>query len=178
MTAAGYDLRELRPTDAAGLVDAYDENHAHLAPWEPVRADTFFTIAGQQEAIESRLAANAAGGGASWVVTRGGRIVGRVDLSNVARGPFQSCSLGYWIGAEHTGRGLATMAVEAACGHARSWRLHRVEAATIESNTPSQAVLARCGFTLVGTAADYLFIAGRWQDHRIYQRLLHDGPPS
>jgi ribosomal-protein-alanine N-acetyltransferase len=178
MSVADYSLRELRPTDAAGFVDAYAENEKHLAPWEPIRADSFFTEAGQEDTIRSRLADNAAGRGASWVVTLGERIVGRVDLSNVARGPFQSCSIGYWIGREHTGRGLATMAVNAACDHARSCGLHRVEGATIESNTPSQRVLARCGFTLVGTAPGYLFIAGRWQDHRIYQRLLHDHPPS
>lgn len=178
MTSDEYGLRELRPTDAAAFVDAYTENREHLAPWEPVRQDAFFTIAGQEAAIEQRLADNAAGRGASWVVTHREQIVGRVDLSNVVRGPFQSCSLGYWIGARHTRRGLATMAVTHACDHALSWGLHRVEAATMLANSPSQTVLGKCGFTPVGTATEYLFIAGRWQDHRIYQRILHGEPPG
>lgn len=178
MTSDDYCCRELRAADAASLVDAYLRNREHLAPWEPVRQDAFFTVAGQEGAIQQRLADNATGRGASWVMTSGESIVGRVDLSNVVRGPFQSCSLGYWIGAEHTRRGLATMAVNYACDHARGWGLHRVEGATVLANTPSQAVLAKCGFTLVGTAAAYLFIAGRWQDHRIYQRILHSESPG
>ena len=52
------------------------------------------------------------------------------------------------------------------------------EPKSLRTMTPSQAVLAKCGFTPIGTASDYLFIAGRWQDHRLYQRLLHDGPPG
>jgi ribosomal-protein-alanine N-acetyltransferase len=43
-------------------------------------------------------------------------------------------------------------------------------------NTGSQAVLLRCGFEHFGTARNYLFIAGAWQDHHLYQRILHDNP--
>mgnify|MGYP006198905717 CR=1 FL=1 len=40
------------------------------------------------------------------------------------------CNLGYWVDQAHTGRGLATAAVTAACDAARAWGLHRVEAGT------------------------------------------------
>ncbi len=42
--------------------------------------------------------------------------------------------------------------------------LHRVQAATLLRNEASQAVLRKCGFTEFGVAADYLHIAGSWQD--------------
>jgi [ribosomal protein S5]-alanine N-acetyltransferase len=29
---------------------------------------------------------------------------------------------------------------------------------------------------LFGIAPRYLFIGGCWQDHRLYQRILHDNP--
>jgi ribosomal-protein-alanine N-acetyltransferase len=51
-----------------------------------------------------------------------------------------------------------------------------VEAGTLLHNTGSQRVLERSGFELYGTAPRYLFIAGAWQDHRLYQRILHDKP--
>jgi ribosomal-protein-alanine N-acetyltransferase len=35
-------------------------------------------------------------------------------------------------------------------------------------------VLRRCGFTEYGRAPQYLFIAGAWQDHVMFQRILHD----
>ena len=43
-------------------------------------------------------------------------------------------------------------------------------------NTASQRVLERTGFAYYGTAERFLFIDGRWQDHRLYQRILHDDP--
>ena len=54
--------------------------------------------------------------------------------------------------------------------------LHRVEAGTLVDNAASQVVLRRCGFEPYGTAAQYLFIAGAWQDHLLFQRVLHDHP--
>jgi ribosomal-protein-alanine N-acetyltransferase len=56
--------------------------------------------------------------------------------------------------------------------------LHRVEAGTLVHNTRSQAVLRRTGFTEYGVAERMLFIAGEWQDHTLFQRLLHDDPPG
>jgi ribosomal-protein-alanine N-acetyltransferase len=35
-------------------------------------------------------------------------------------------------------------------------------------------VLARVGFERIGFAPGYLKIAGQWQDHVLFQRLLHD----
>jgi ribosomal-protein-alanine N-acetyltransferase len=39
-------------------------------------------------------------------------------------------------------------------------------------NAASQQVLRRDGFEEFGLARDYLRIAGRWQDHRLFQRIL------
>jgi ribosomal-protein-alanine N-acetyltransferase len=99
-----------------------------------------------------------------------------MNLNNVVRGVLQSASLGYWVDARHQGRGLATGAVEQACTEAHRLGLHRVEAGTLLHNRASQRVLERCGFEIYGTSASYLFIAGAWQDHRLYQRILHDRP--
>ena len=49
--------------------------------------------------------------------------------------------------------------------------LHRVQAETLVHNTRSQQVLHRVGFTRYGLAPQYLKIAGRWQDHVMYQLL-------
>lgn len=173
-----YQVRELIASDAVALQDAYARNKQHLAPWEPIRPDSFYTLEGQAADIAHRLEEQDGGRGATWVIERGSEIVGRVALSNVARGVFQSCSIGYWVDGAHTGRGLATRAVNAACGAARLMGLHRVEAATILDNGPSQGVLERCGFHLIGVAPAYLFIAGSWRDHRLYQLLLHSDPPN
>ena len=172
----GYEVRKLRRGDGSALAAAYGRNADHLAPWDPVRTASFYTTAHQEGLVEQLLEEEEAGRGASWVVTDGADILGRVNLTHVVRSVFQSCHLGYWVDAGHTGRGLATSMVTTACGEARSLGLHRVEAATMLANAASQAVLAKCGFELVGTAPAYLFLAGRWQDHLVFQKLLHDEP--
>jgi ribosomal-protein-alanine N-acetyltransferase len=54
-------------------------------------------------------------------------------------------------------------------------RLHRVEAGTLVHDTASQRVLGRNGFVRYGLAPQYLHIAGRWQDHVLFQVL---SPPA
>jgi len=49
--------------------------------------------------------------------------------------------------------------------------LHRLEAGTLVHNTASQRVLEKNGFVQYGSAPGYLRIAGRWQDHLLFQRL-------
>lgn len=176
MLPEGYRLRELKAADAARLAEAYRRNREHLAPWEPTREESFFTTAGQEAVVAGALAAVGQGLLAAWVLTHGPDIVGRINLNNIVRGVLQSASLGYWVDAGHLGRGLASGAVELACAEARRLGLHRVEAGTLLHNHASQRVLERCGFEHYGTAASYLFIAGAWQDHRLYQRILHDRP--
>ena len=56
--------------------------------------------------------------------------------------------------------------------------LHRVQAGTLLHNRGSQRVLERNGFTPIGVAPRYLHIAGRWQDHLLFQRLADDPSPA
>jgi [ribosomal protein S5]-alanine N-acetyltransferase len=172
----GYQIRELHVSDAPALADAYRRNRAHLAPWEPVREESFFTPAGQLTATAGLLAVARQGLAIPWVLTHGDLVVGRISLNNMVHGVMRSGTLGYWVDAEHLRRGLAAAAVEFACERARRRGLHRVEAGTLLHNTASQRVLERCGFEAYGVAPRLLFIAGAWQDHRLYQRILHDDP--
>jgi ribosomal-protein-alanine N-acetyltransferase len=172
----GYRIRALASSDAAALALAYRRNREHLAPWEPVRAAAFYTPEGQAAAVVDQLLQVGRGLVAAWVLTHGDQVVGRINLNNIVLGVLRSGSLGYWVDAEHVQRGLATAAVEFACDQARQRGLHRVDAGTLLHNVASQRVLERCGFEVYGTAPKFLFIAGTWQDHRLYQRILHDDP--
>jgi ribosomal-protein-alanine N-acetyltransferase len=169
-------LRQLEGTDAEALADLVQRNRAFLEPWEPVRPDSYFTLAGQREAISYSLARQAEGSGFSQVILdEAGAVAGRINLNNVVRGPFQSASVGYWLSEDAGGRGLATRAVielvDLAFGRLG---LHRVEAGTIPENHRSQAVLRRAGFERFGYAVGYLNIAGRWRDHLLFQRIAPD----
>lgn len=168
-------LRQLRLDDAAALVAAYERNRDHLAPWEPLRPAEFFTEAGQTADIAQRLAMAAAADGYALALLDGDRVVGRFNLAGIVRGPFQSAGLGYWVDADFTGRGLASATVRAIVAAARDeLGLHRIEASTLVHNVASQRVLLGSGFERIGMAPRYLRIAGRWQDHELFQVILTD----
>ncbi|HEY8039872.1 MAG TPA: GNAT family protein [Polyangiaceae bacterium] len=97
------------------------------------------------------------------------RIIGRIALGGVLLGAFQSAYLGYWIDAEHQGKGLMTEAVRATTTFAfRVAGLHRVQAAVMPGNGSSQRVLEKVGYRREGLAQRYLCIAGRWEDHVLF----------
>ncbi|MEU2026508.1 GNAT family protein [Streptomyces sp. NPDC016469] len=174
------DIR-LRPTtlaDAASRAEALTRSRAHMRPWEPVRPESFYTEEGQRERLAGLLADRDAGRAMPWVLSDAeDRVVGGFDLNAIVLGPFRSATLGYWVDVEYAGRGLATAAVRRICELARDeLRLHRIEACTLPYNTASQRVLAKCGFEQIGLAPRYLHIDGEWRDHRLFQRILHDGP--
>ncbi|MET1064313.1 MAG: GNAT family N-acetyltransferase [Arthrobacter sp.] len=172
--ADGVRVRVLRASDAALMCDAYLRNREHLAPWEPLRAEEFFTVDGQMVNVQSKLTLFIAGSDVPWVLTADEAIVGLMTLSGIVRGPFLSAHLGYWVDKEYGGRGIGTAAVAFAVDAAREeLGLHRQQAATLQHNAASQKILKRSGFTQIGVAPAYLNIAGAWQDHILFQRILY-----
>jgi len=171
---AEHVLRTVRAGDGAALARAYAANRTHLDPWEPTRSEEFFTPAWQEEHARQCVEDAAAGRSIRFLIeSDDGEIRGRMNINNIVRGAFWSADLGYWVDASRTGRGLATRAVAQVLGFARTeLRLHRMQAATLLHNTGSQRVLAANGFERIGMAPEYLKIAGEWQDHLLFQRLL------
>src|SRR3546814_16743448 len=55
-------------------------------------------------------------------------------------------------------------------------RLHRLEAACLDENAPSQRLLRPAGFRPEGTLREYLKIDGVRRDHQLHARLVTAGP--
>jgi ribosomal-protein-alanine N-acetyltransferase len=159
--------------DAPALVELQRTNRDFLAPWDPARDDSWFTMDVQRAMIRTALFEHEQGRCLPHVILgETGCVAGRITLSGIVRGAFQSCSVGFWLDEAHGGRGLASAAVrhvsEVAFGELG---LHRIQAETLAHNVRSQRVLERTGFTRYGMAPAYLKIAGRWQDHIMWQIL-------
>jgi [ribosomal protein S5]-alanine N-acetyltransferase len=182
MLAEGYELRPLSVGNAEARAASYRRNRDHLAPWDPIRPESFFTAEGQVPDIERQLGELATGKRHVFMLWHVGgdaeTIVGQVALDNVVRGVLQSGTVGYWLDHEHLGRGLATGMVAHVEDYARGIGMHRLEAGTMIHNTASQGVLRRAGFDQYGVAERFLFIGGRWVDHVLFQKILHDDPPT
>lgn len=162
--ASEHDVVELAALVAANL--------EFLAPWDPQRAPDFATEQVQRRLITDALGRHDRGEMVPLVIVVEGRIVGRVTVNDIIRGPFHSAHLGYWVSQSHNGQGIATAAVAATMELAFGEHgLHRLQAGTLPHNHGSQRVLKHNGFTLIGLAPRYLRIAGEWQDHLLFQRL-------
>jgi [ribosomal protein S5]-alanine N-acetyltransferase len=173
--SADVTVRILTEDDVPALTALLVANRDHLAPWEPQRPEEYFTEEFQREDVARLLDVHRQGGVLPGVVLVDGEPVGRVNVNNVVRGVFLSGDLGYWVSRHVTGRGVATAAVAAmarlAFGEAG---LHRLQAGTLLHNAASQHVLRKNGFTAIGVAPRYLRIAGRWQDHLLFQLLAEE----
>lgn len=169
-------LRPATQADAVVLARAYERNRTHLAPWDPIREEAFFTADGQARLLQQMEAARRDGRGERWLlVDDAGEVFGSLSLSAMEHGPYRNARLGYWIDGGLAGRGLTTAAVRRICEIAtEDFGLHRIEATTLVENTASQRVLAKCGFEQFGFAPKYLHINGAWRDHRMFQRILFD----
>ena len=162
--------------DAEPLASLVTADRDYLSPWSPLQGDVYFTAAGQRAVIARDLGAHERGTMLPLAILGpDGAICGRVNLNSIVRGALQGASVGYWVSQFRAGHGLATAAVTEITGIGfGELGLHRLEAATLLHNTPSQRVLARSGFHPFAVVESYLKIAGRWQDHILFQ-LLNPG---
>ncbi|WP_065572611.1 GNAT family N-acetyltransferase [Micrococcus luteus] len=161
------------PADAPALAALAVSQREHLAPWEPERPAHWFTEVGQREALGQADRDRAADRSYAFVITDdAGHLLGRLTLASVVRGAGQFCSIGYWVAREAIGRGVATAAVGQALQIAfGELGLHRVQAEILPHNHASRRVLEHHGLQRYGLAPQYLRIAGRWQDHELWQLL-------
>jgi len=163
-------IASARLEDAAALATYYGKNRAHLAPWEPTRAPEAVT----EEYWRRRLAQydedHRRGAALHLLMRRSetptGPVVGTIDLSQIARGPFQACYLGFGLDEEMVGQSLMFEALRVTLNFAFSQvALHRIMANHLPENLRSGRLLRRLGFAAEGYARDYLFINGEWRDH-------------
>src|ERR1700755_950242 len=125
---APVDIRALAVTDARALAQLYSDNRDFLAPLEPLRPDAFYTFEGQRRHIAQLTDRRSSGTAYPFVMVASGRLGGAINLSNVGRGAFQSCNVGYWVAEAYNGQGFATTALGLVCERAfGELGLHRIE---------------------------------------------------
>ena len=168
-------VEHMAPGHAGPLADFFRRNERHLAPWDPPRPAGIMASEFWLGECERAVEDYEEGVVLRWVLCLRGephRVIGRVNYTQIARGPFQSCMLGYAIDAGYEGRGLMHEALEATIEHVFTvLRLHRIQASYVPENHRSGRLLERLGFAREGLARNYLYINGAWRDHVLTARL-------
>lgn len=108
-----------------------------------------------------------------YLVKEGSLVIGRININNVLRGPWNKAEIGYRMDEKVQGRGHASQGVHKVIERARQiHKLHRLEAGTSSDNLGSQKVLENNGFRYVGTYYKFMLQGETWVDARLYELLL------
>ncbi|RKN84212.1 GNAT family N-acetyltransferase [Paenibacillus ginsengarvi] len=162
-------LRVLEEADADLALDYVTRNRAFLAPWEPAREPEYFTIESQTRVLRNEAELIKTGSMIKlWIfkTEQPERAIGTVTLSNIVRGAFLSCHLGYKLDQSELRIGYMTEAVREVVRYAfEELGLHRIEANIMPRNEASMNVVCKLGFYEEGLAYRYLKINGVWEDH-------------
>ena len=170
-------LRPLQESDAEPLLALRIRNRDFFRPWEPVPPPNHFTLEAQRAEIERAAKDAEQDRRYAFAICRidDDRLVGRITLSNVARGAWQNATLGYYIDERENGRGYATEAVRLAIRFAfEVARLHRVQAGVVPENAASVRVLEKAGFRREGYSKNYLKLDDAWRDHEMFAITVED----
>ena len=170
LTTPRLRVAHVRPGCEAETVDFFARNRQHFARWDPPAPADFYSVAYWERSILRAVDDFAADRGVRFDLfdrdPASRQVIGRMGFSQIIRGPFQACVLGYQIDAAAEGKGLMREALEAAIAYMFDVKaLHRIQANHLPENARSAALLARLGFVREGLAKDYLFIANAWRDH-------------
>lgn len=170
-------LRTPQMSDYPAWAELRATSRDFLMPWEPLWAPDELSRASFRRRVRHYMRDLREDVGYALFVydTATDGLVGGLTLCNVRRGVTQSCTLGYWVGAQYANQGYMTAAVRAVVPFVfDTLELHRLEAACLPANTASMRLLEKTGFQREGLARRYLRINGVWQDHVLYALLGSD----
>jgi [ribosomal protein S5]-alanine N-acetyltransferase len=125
--------------------------------------------------LAKMLSAQDCGSAVHFVVLYETTIIGCINYTNIARGAFMACHLGFSIDKEFEGKGFMYQSLKFTLEHVQNvLKLHRVMANYMPHNKRSERLLERVGFKREGYAEKYLKINGKWEDHVLTSLIFDD----
>ena len=169
------ELRLLEPRHTAALADLTEPNLDHLGEWLPW-AGTWSGPDDTRAFLEGAMAQFGRNQGFQAGIWAGGRLAGVAGLHAVSW-MNRRTSIGYWLGQDHTGRGIMTRAVAALTDYVfADMGLNRVEIRCASGNEKSLAIPRRLEFVEEGCLRDNERLGDRLVDHVVFGMLAGDWP--
>ncbi|WP_017905913.1 GNAT family N-acetyltransferase [Pseudomonas asplenii] len=144
---SSFRVRRLEATDVQALLAFETLNREWFESRIDARDPAFYSIQGVAEHIERYLSGFADGTWHPFVIEdERGHIVGRANLKDIGVSAG-TAEVGYRVGHDVGGQGLATLALRHLIQQARQhWKLTQLVAYVYRDNIASRKVLDRCGF--------------------------------
>src|SRR4051812_42917279 len=161
LESARLTLRLARPGMEAAIARFLSDNFpGHLDRWSPPPAPGFFTEAFWQERLAASVEEFHADRAVRFVMQArdalhptplASPVLGTINYTNIVRGAFHACHLGYQVARAEQGRGLMAEALRASNEFMfDALRMHRIMANFRPENERSGKLLERLGFVREG----------------------------
>lgn len=168
-------LKNLDESGAQALLDFNLKNKEFLKEWISRSAKDYYTIEKHKRVLSNKRALFDRDKEYRFYLFEKHNpdiVIGDIGFSQVIRGAFQSCYLGYMIDEDHRGKGYIPEAIQRGVQFMFDERnLHRIEANIIPRNQASIRVVEKLGFVNEGLAKNYVRINGKWEDHVHYVKF-------
>lgn len=174
-------MRTVQPDDVPAYRAAVQQSAARISVWNPVNPDDIGWHLERQSEDHRTFLIHAADPHGSH------GIVGKVNVTNVVRGRFQSGVLGYDSYDPYVGKGLFSEGLRQIINLAftptpQGMGLHRLEANVRPGNSNSAGLLRSLGFRREGVVRDMLWLpsadGASWRDHVMHAVTREEWPAS
>ena len=163
----GFTLRPWKKSDEKSLVENANSkkvwvNLLDIFPYPYTKKDADLWI---KESSKDPMKFN-------FAIVIDDKAVGSIGI-NRKKDVFRfSASMGYWLGEEYWGKGIATQAVKLVTNYAtKKWKLKRIEAMAFAWNPASCRVLEKAGFKYEGTLKKSVFKNGKFVDELVFAKV-------
>lgn len=134
--------------------------------WEPLRETGYHSLSSWKKRLVLREKEQNDGESAYFAALQNGEVVAQCSLTNIVRGPFQACHMGFSVSESFQGTGT----MKKVCIYVINYSflelgLNRIMANYMPRNERSGCLLRSLGFEKEGLGKKYLKINGVWEDH-------------
>ena len=159
-------------SDAAALAELVRQNLTQICAYLPAVA-ALATVSGAKNHLEHVAELAVREELLEWHLFSDDALCGSLRINHIEKDSHK-VSIGYFIGANFQGRGIATKAVGAIAAYCfHRLNVNRIELRCATNNLPSMRVAERAGFTLEGTLRQAELLGGAYADLYVYG-LLRD----
>jgi len=159
------------------LANYYQANEMHLKKWSPLMPRSHHSVASWTLRLIEREKEFLNHSSVHFIGTNLAetQVIATCSISNIVRGVFQSCHMGYSVDRSFEGKGKMRELAESTIDYVfQELKLHRIIANHMPENLRSEALLKRLGFEREGYAKKFLQIDGEWEDHVLNSLLNKD----
>lgn len=157
---------------ASEVLTFYKNNKDYFSAWEPAYCNNFFSLKFHEANLNYELEQAKNNRFLRLYLLKkeeSNKIIGCISFQNISNAPFKSCTLGYKLDHNYTGKGFATEAITKGISIMfEDKHIHRIEALINPMNTPSSHLIEKLGFQFEGIAKSSVLINKKWTDHLRY----------